>query len=92
MIPAFILSFLFGIVGMVLMFSFDICDNKTLSRMISILSFLFCGMFVSEGVNMLSEHNKPKAIDVYRDKTDLKVIYEVVNNDTIVTDSIVVFK
>lgn len=32
------------------------------------------------------------ALDVYRNNTELKVKYEVINNDTISCDSIVVFK
>ena len=28
-------------------------------------------------------HNEPKAIDVYQNKTELKLTYQIVNNDTI---------
>ena len=34
----------------------------------------------------------PKAIDVYRNKTELEVNYTIKNNDTISVDSLVVFK
>lgn len=36
--------------------------------------------------------DEPTALDVYKNKTELKVKYEVINNDTIITDSVVVFK
>jgi len=48
----------------------------------------FIGMILySIGVECLF-HSKPQAIDVYRDKTTLKITYK----DSIPTDSIVVFK
>lgn len=36
--------------------------------------------------------NDVKAIDVYRNKTDLQITYKVVNNDTVQIDSTVVYK
>lgn len=38
------------------------------------------------------EKSIPKAIDVYRNKTELNVNYTIKNNDTISVDSLVVFK
>lgn len=38
------------------------------------------------------EGPKPEAIDVYRDKTELQINYKVIRNDTIPTDSIVIWK
>ena len=42
-------------------------------------------------INVISNKN-PKAIDVYRNKTELKVKYVIENNDTIQSDTTVVFK
>ena len=39
-----------------------------------------------------AENSIPKAIDVYRNKTELEVNYKIKNNDTISVDSLVVFK
>ena len=39
-----------------------------------------------------AEKSIPKAIDVYRNKTELEVRYTIKNNDTISVDSLVVFK
>jgi uncharacterized membrane protein len=45
-------------------------------------------------INVISKKNQkePKAIDVYRNKTELKVKYVIENNDTIQSDTTVVFK
>ena len=36
--------------------------------------------------------DEPKAIDVYRNKTELKLTYDIIGNDTLDIDSVVVFK
>ena len=45
-------------------------------------------------INVVSKKNpkSPEAIDVYRNKTELKVKYVIENNDTIQSDTTVVFK
>lgn len=48
-----------------------------------------CTMYAAEKD---AEKSIPKAIDVYRNKTELEVNYTIKNSDTISVDSLVVFK
>lgn len=54
---------------------------------ISVFALAF-GIFISINAEMY----EPKAIDVYRGRTELKIEYTVVGNNTLAGDSIVVFK
>ena len=57
---------------------------------------VICGAVIGVvmGMNTMyfAEKSIPKAIDVYRNKTELDVSYTIKNNDTISVDSLVVFK
>ena len=61
---------------------------------------VICGAVIGVvmGINTMyyaekdAEKSIPKAIDVYRNKTELEVNYIIKNNDTISVDSLVVFK
>ena len=50
------------------------------------------GMYTMYSAECDAENSIPKAIDVYRNKTELEVNYTIKNNDTISVDSLVVFK
>lgn len=57
---------------------------------------VICGAVIGAVMGMYTmysaENSIPKAIDVYRNKTELEVNYTIKNNDTISADSLVVFK
>ena len=57
---------------------------------------VICGAVIGAIMGMYTmysaEKSIPKAIDVYRNKTELEVNYTIKNNDTINVDSLVVFK
>lgn len=57
---------------------------------------VICGAVIGAIMGMYTmyaaEKSIPKAIDVYRNKTELEVNYIIKNNDTISIDSLVVFK
>jgi hypothetical protein len=57
---------------------------------------VICGAVIGAIMGMYTmyaaEKSIPKAIDVYRNKTELEVNYTIKNNDTISIDSLVVFK
>lgn len=57
---------------------------------------LFIGMLISvmliPGVMTLVSEKDPKAIDVYREKTDIEIQYTIRHNDTISCDTTVIFK
>ena len=57
---------------------------------------VICGALIGVVIGMYTmysvENSIPKAIDVYRNKTELEVNYTIKNNDTISVDSLVVFK
>ena len=57
---------------------------------------VICGALIGVVMGMYTmysvENSIPKAIDVYRNKTELEVNYTIKNNDTISVDSLVVFK
>lgn len=57
---------------------------------------VICGAVIGIVMGMYTmydaEKSIPKAIDVYRNKTELEVNYTIKNNDTISVDSLVVFK
>lgn len=48
-------------------------------------------MFVGIGM-LICKDDSPKAIDVYREKTELRIEQKVVNNQVVSSDSIVVWK
>lgn len=50
------------------------------------------GMYTMYDAVCDAETSIPKAIDVYRNKTELEINYTIKNNDTINVDSLVVFK
>lgn len=56
------------------------------------INLFIMGLVVVFTFSIIALENKPKAIDVYRDKTELRYNYQVTGNDTVITDSVVVFK
>ena len=50
------------------------------------------GMYTMYSAACDAVNSIPKAIDVYRNKTELEINYTTKNNDTISVDSLVVFK
>lgn len=52
----------------------------------------FCVVLLTLMINSFLSKDTPKAIDVYRGNTELKVEYKIVDNDTTSVDSTVVFK
>lgn len=56
-----------------------------------LIGALFTIMLVPGVMELVSEKD-PKAIDVYRGKTDIEIQYTIRNNDTISCDTTVVFK
>ena len=50
------------------------------------------GMYTMYAAEKDAEKSIPKAIDVYRNKTELEVNYTIKNSDTISVDSLVIFK
>lgn len=64
------------------------CNNK----FYFIISFIFCialTCILKFTVNFFKEAG---ALEVYRNNTELKIKYEIINNDTINCDSVVIFK
>ena len=56
-----------------------------------VIGWLFALAISIPMINIVTKKN-PKAIDVYRNKTELKVKYVIENNDTIQSDTTIVFK
>ena len=55
--------------------------------------FLFVGVFLVFGFARVMRYDKePKAIDVYRGKTELKINEEIIDSVVVSRDTIVVFK
>ena len=79
------------LLGMILFWVAYIADGKSHAGV-----HVICGAVIGAvmGMNTMyyAEKSIPKAIDVYRNKTELEVNYTIKNNDTISVDSLVVFK
>ena len=56
-----------------------------------LIGWLFA-IVISIPIIIIISKKNPKAIDVYRNKTELKVKYVIENNDTIQSDTTIVFK
>lgn len=86
-----IIFFILLIVSNIINLNFNDKFNS-LTRMFSgffiTLSGIVFGLFLSE----LEHNSQPSAIDVYQNKTELQYNYQIVGNDTTITDSIVIFK
>lgn len=54
--------------------------------------FIFCIALACILKSNIDFSKEAGALEVYRNNTELKITYEIVNNDTINCDSIVVFK
>lgn len=79
------------LLGAILFFVAYIADGKKNAGV-----HVICGAVIGSVMGMYTmydaEKSIPKAIDVYRNKTELEVNYTIKNNDTINVDSLVVFK
>lgn len=62
-------------------------NYKILAILICLLIF-YVGILIGISIKLISDYNKPQAIDVYRGKTTLQITYK----DSIPQDTIVVFK
>ena len=65
------------------------CSN---SFTIGVISGFASALLITIPVVIMIDKTTPSAIDVYRNKTELKVKYVIENNDTIQSDTTVVFK
>jgi preprotein translocase subunit SecF len=65
------------------------CSN---SFTIGVMSGLLSAVIIAIPFLIIIDKKTPSAIDVYRNKTELKVKYVIENNDTIQSDTTVVFK
>lgn len=84
MVLLIFISILFYIVGIACVIAISDKDEGTL---VSIMFFTF-SIITSISAVCNYYDNKPKAIDVYRNNTNLQITYE----DSIAVDSVVVFK
>lgn len=79
------------LLGMTLFWVAYIADGKKHAGV-----HVICGAAIGAVMGMYTmysaENSIPKAIDVYRNKTELEVNCTIKNNDTISVDSLVVFK
>lgn len=64
------------------------CNNK----FYYIITFIFCIAFACMLKSINNFSKEAGALEVYRNNTELKITYEIVNNDTINCDSVVIFK
>lgn len=83
------------LLGMILFFVAYIADGKKNAGVHVICGAVIgmvMGMYTMYDAEKDAEKSIPKAIDVYRNKTELEVNYTIKNNDTINIDSLVVFK
>lgn len=78
-----VLSAVFFLCGAAILI-YSIADDNIFLAVISALLML-CPFAILGG-------DEPRAIDVYRNDTELKVTYEICNGDTLSCDSTVVFK
>lgn len=82
---------IFGILAIIgIVASFNI-DDLFVGSMLAVNSIIVGFISIGLMVEYL-EDPKPEAIEVYRNNTDLQINYKVINNDTIITDSVVIFK
>ena len=65
------------------------CSN---SFVIGVMSGLIFTLIIAIPVVTIIDKTTPSAIDVYRNNTELKIQHIIENNDTIQSDTIVVFK
>ena len=83
------------LLGMILFWVAYIADGKNHAGVHVICGAvigLVMGMYTIYDAMYDAEKSMPKAIDVYRNKTELEINYTIKNNDTISVDSLVVFK
>lgn len=65
------------------------CSN---GFVIGAMSGLLSAIIIAIPVAIIIDKTTPSAIDVYRNNTELKVKYVIENNDTIQSDTTIVFK
>ena len=79
------------LLGMILFWVAYIADGKK-NAGVHVICGAVIGVVMGMNTMYYAEKSIPKAIDVYRNKTELEVNYIIKNNDTISVDSLVVFK
>lgn len=70
---------------------FVLCSQCT-NKFYFIITFIFCIALACVLKSMTNFSKEAGALEVYRNNTELKITYEIVNNDTINCDSVVIFK
>lgn len=65
------------------------CSN---SFTIGVMSGLLSAIIIAIPVAIMVDKTTPSAIDVYRNNTELKIQHVIENNDTIQSDTTIVFK
>ena len=65
------------------------CSN---SFTIGVISGLLSAVIIAIPVAIMIDKKTPSAIDVYRNNTELKIQHVIENNDTIQSDTTIVFK
>lgn len=79
------------LLGMILFWVAYIADGQKHAG-VHVICGAVIGVVMGMSTMYCAEKPIPKAIDVYRNKTELDVNYTIKNNDTISVDSLVVFK
>ena len=59
---------------------------------IGVMSGLLSAIIIAIPIAIIVDKTTPDAIDVYRNDTELKIQYVIENNDTIQSDTTIVFK
>lgn len=68
--------------------------STTDKEVLTVIVFIVFVVCLVLSIIFLCRNNEklPEAIDVYRNKTELQINYKIVGNDTIITDSVVIYK
>lgn len=66
--------------------------KKLNSKFYFIIIFMFSASLYFILLTISNIYKDKGALEVYRNNTELKITYEIVNNDTISCDSVVIFK
>ena len=88
----FIVMVLLGAILFLVAYTADEKKNAGIHVICGAVIGVVMGMYTMYDAVYDAEKAIPKAIDVYRNKTELEVNYTIKNSDTISVDSLVVFK
>lgn len=88
----FIVMVLLGMILFLVAYIADGKNNAGVHVICGAVIGVVMGMYTMYYAEKDAEKSIPKAIDVYRNKTELEVNYIIKNNDTINVDSLIIFK